>query len=117
MIYSTQQDRFWDFMSIECRNNRTDAIAMEAMSKEFSGVARTPGDAAELLAHGLHRNRVGSVVATFDRHEVPKAVLLCAVDHLLLLVYWVSWVSGSAGSSAKVGFTGAAECRGCGCGA
>ena len=46
MIYSTQQDRFWDFMSIECRNNRTDAIAMEAMSKEFSGVARTPGDAA-----------------------------------------------------------------------
>ena len=51
------------------------------------GVAGRPRDAAELLAHGLHRDRVGAVVATFDRHEVP-AVLLCAVDHPVLF-YWV----------------------------
>ena len=59
------------------------------------GVARRPRDAAELLAHGLHRDRVGAIVATFNRHEVPEAVLLCAVDHLLLgllglCYYWVS---------------------------
>lgn len=46
MIYSPQQDRFYTFLSQECRNNRIDAQAYEATSKEFSGVARTPGDAA-----------------------------------------------------------------------
>ena len=70
------------------------------------GVAGRPRDAAELLAHGLHRDRVGAVVATLDRHEVPEAVLLCAVDHLFTYCffddvkqenprhcfYWVCWV-------------------------
>jgi hypothetical protein len=46
MIYSPQQDRLYSFLSQECRNNRIDAQVYEVMSKEFSGVARTPGDAA-----------------------------------------------------------------------
>ena len=86
MIYSTQQDRFWDFMSIECRNNRTDAIAMEAMSKEFSGVARTPGDAASQRHVKLcERNiaRSGQHIVGVMENAASKTMFLYTVGNAM----------------------------------
>ena len=85
MIYSTQQDR-WDFMSIECRNNRTDAIAMEAMSKEFSGVARTPGDAASQRHVKLcERNiaRSGQHIVGVMENAASKTMFLYTVGNAM----------------------------------
>jgi hypothetical protein len=86
MIYSTQQNRFWDFMSIECRNNRTDAIAMEAMSKEFSGVARTPGDAASQRHVKLcERNiaRSGQHIVGVMENAASKTMFLYTVGNAM----------------------------------
>ena len=86
MIYSTQQDRFWDFMSIECRNNRTDAIAMEAMSKEFSGVARTPGDASSQRHVKLcERNiaRSGQHIVGVMENAASKTMFLYTVGNAM----------------------------------
>ena len=86
MIYSTNQDRFWDFMSIECRNNRTDAIAMEAMSKEFSGVARTPGDAASQRHVKLcERNiaRSGQHIVGVMENAASKTMFLYTVGNAM----------------------------------
>lgn len=86
MIYSPQQDRLYSFLSQDSRNNRIDAQAYEVMSKEFSGVARTPGDAASqrhIKVRERNINRSGQHIVGVMENAASKTMFLYTVGNAM----------------------------------